>query len=139
MRLEEQRAELQRSNAALDEFASVASHDLQEPLRKILTFGERLSVVAGGAIDGEARKHLERMLDAAARMRKLIADLLMYSQVSTRAQQFTPTDLTRIAHEVIADLETAIGDENGRVEVGDLPVIDADPLQDASVAAESDR
>ncbi len=127
LRLEEQRAELQRSNAALDEFASVASHDLQEPLRKILTFGERLSVVA--AIDGDARKHLERMLDAAARMRKLIADLLMYSQVSTRAQQFMPTDLAGIAREVIADLEMAIAVENGMVEVGELPVIDADPLQ----------
>ncbi len=129
LRLEEQRAELQRSNAALDEFAAVASHDLQEPLRKILTFGERLSVTAGAAIDGDARKYLERMLDAAARMRKLINDLLMYSQVSTRAQQFIPTDLAGIAREVIADLETAIADENGRVIVGELPVIDADPLQ----------
>ena len=129
LRLEEQRAELQRSNDALDEFASVASHDLQEPLRKILTFGERLGAAAGPAIDGDARKHLDRMLDAATRMRTLINDLLMYSQVSTRAQQFVPTDLGRIAREVIRDLETAIADENGRVDVGELPMIDADPLQ----------
>jgi PAS domain S-box-containing protein len=129
LRLDEQRAELQRSNSALDEFASVASHDLQEPLRKILTFGERLSVSGGTAIQGDARKHLDRMLDAASRMRKLVNDLLLYSQVSTRTQQFVPTDLARIAREVIADLETAIADEGGRIEVGELPVIDADPLQ----------
>ena len=62
-RLAEQRIELQRSNAALDEFASVASHDLQEPLRKILTFGERLNATAGPALEGDARKHLDRMLE----------------------------------------------------------------------------
>ena len=128
-RLAEQRAELQRSNAALDEFASVASHDLQEPLRKILTFGERLTATAGPALDGDARRHLERMLSAAGRMRTLINDLLLYSQVSTRAQSFVPTDLARVARDVIADLETAIADGGGRIEVGPLPVIDADPLQ----------
>ena len=128
LRLAEQRTELQRSNAALDEFASVASHDLQEPLRKILSFGERLNMSAGPALEGEPRRHLERMLDATARMRTLINDLLMYSQVSTRVQRFMPTDLAKIAREVIGDLETVISDEGGRVEVGELPVIDADPL-----------
>ena len=128
-RLAEQRRELQRSNAALDEFASVASHDLQEPLRKILSFGERLSATAGPALEGDARQHLERMLSAAARMRTLINDLLTYSQVTTRVQPFVPTDLAGIAREVIADLETAVADAGGRVEVGELPVIDADALQ----------
>jgi two-component system CheB/CheR fusion protein len=129
LRLAEQRVELQRSNAALDEFASVASHDLQEPLRKILTFGERLNATAGPALAGDASKHLERMLSAAGRMRTLINDLLTYSQVATRAQSFVPTDLAGVAREVIADLETVIADEGGRIEVGSLPVIDADPLQ----------
>jgi len=128
LHLAEQRAELQRSNAALDEFASVASHDLQEPLRKILSFGERLNASAGAVIEGESRRHLERMLDAAARMRTLINDLLLYSQVSTRVHPFVPTDLAQIAREVIGDLETVIAEEGGRVEVGDLPVIEADPL-----------
>jgi PAS domain S-box-containing protein len=128
LRLEHQRAELQRSNAALDEFASVASHDLQEPLRKIMSFGERLNMSAGQTLEGEPRRHLERMLDAAERMRTLINDLLAYSQVSTRAQRFVPTDLGRIAREVIGDLETVISDEGGRVEVGELPVIEADPF-----------
>lgn len=128
-RLAEQRVELQRSNAALDEFASVASHDLQEPLRKILTFGDRLSATAGPALEGDARRHLERMLSAAGRMRTLINDLLLYSQVSTRVQSFVPTDLAGIARDVIADLETVIAEGGGRIEVGALPVIDADPLQ----------
>ena len=128
-RLAEQHAELQRSNAALDEFASVASHDLQEPLRKILSFGDLLNRSAGPALEGNAREHLARMLSAAARMRTLISDLLKYSQVTTRVQPFVRTDLARIAREVIADLEMAIAESGGRVEVGELPVIDADALQ----------
>lgn len=128
-RLNEQRRELQRSNEALEVFASVASHDLQEPLRKILSFGERLSATAGPALEGDARQHLERMLGAAARMRTLISDLLTYSQVTTRGQPFVSTDLAGIAREVVADLETAIAETGGRVEVGELPVIEADALQ----------
>jgi len=128
-RLAEQRRELQRSNAALDEFASVASHDLQEPMRKILSFGERLTMSAGPALEGDARQDLERMLNAAARMRTLVIDLHTYAQVTARVQQFAPTNLAGIAREVIADLETAVADVGGRVEVGELPVIDADALQ----------
>jgi len=128
-RLAEQHRELERSNAALDEFASVASHDLQEPVRKILSFGDLLNTSAGPALDGPARGYLTRMLSSAARMRTLISDLLLYSQVSTRVQAFVSTDLARIAKEVIADLETAIAESGGRVEVGELPVIAADPLQ----------
>jgi signal transduction histidine kinase len=128
-RLAEQHRELERSNAALDEFASVASHDLQEPVRKILSFGDLLNTSAGQALDGDARNYLTRMLGAAARMRTLISDLLLYSQVTTRVQPFVRTDLARIAGEVIADLETSIAESGGRVEVGELPVIEADELQ----------
>ena len=84
-RLAAQRRELERSNAALNEFAFVASHDLQEPLRKILSFGERLETSAGPALEGNARHYLDRMLDAAGRMRTLITDLLAYSQMATSA------------------------------------------------------
>ena len=128
-RLAEQHRELERSNAALDEFASVASHDLQEPVRKILSFGDLLNTSAGPALEGNAREHLARMLSAAARMRTLISDLLLYSQVTTRVHPFARTDLARVAREVIADLETSIAESGGRVEVGELPVIDADALQ----------
>ena len=128
-RLAAQRRELQRSNAALNEFAFVASHDLQEPLRKILSFGERLGTSAGPVLDGNARQYLERMLGAAARMRALISDLLAYSQVATSDEPFAAADLAAIAREVVADLETSISEAGGRVEVGAFPVIEADALQ----------
>lgn len=128
-RLAEQHRELQRSNAALEEFASVASHDLQEPLRKILSFGERLHMYAGPSLDGNARQQLDRMLSAAARMRTLINDLMAYSQVTTRVHPFARTDLASVAREVISDLETTVADAGGYVEVGTLPVIEADALQ----------
>ena len=128
-RLAEQHRELVRSNEALDEFASVASHDLQEPLRKILSFGDLLNRSAGTALEGAPREHLARMLSAADRMRTLISDLLRYSQVSARVQPLVRTDLARIAGEVVADLETTIAESGGRVEIGTLPVIDADALQ----------
>jgi PAS domain S-box-containing protein len=128
-RLAAQRRELQRSNAALNEFAFVASHDLQEPLRKILSFGERLGTSAGPVLDGNARQYLQRMLSAAARMRTLISDLLAYSQVATSSEPFAATDLAAIAREVVTDLETAIADAGGRIAVAELPVIDADALQ----------
>jgi two-component system CheB/CheR fusion protein len=127
-RLEAQRDELQRSNAALDEFASVASHDLQEPLRKILSFGDRLNGASTG-LTGDGRLHLERMLDAAGRMRTLISDLLAYSQIATSAQPFVPTDLSEVARAVIVDLETAIAEDGVRIEVGALPTVQAIPLQ----------
>jgi signal transduction histidine kinase len=129
LRLQEQRLELERSNAALNEFASVASHDLQEPLRKILSFGERLQLSAGPALDEASTGYLTRVMGAALRMRALINDLLLYSQVSTHIQSFAPTDLSGVARDVLADLETAVAEAGTRVEVGSLPVIDADALQ----------
>ncbi len=69
------------------------------------------------------------MLGAADRMQTLVGDLLAYSQISTRGQSFVPTDLGRIAREVIADLESAIADEGAKVEIGELPLLEADPLQ----------
>jgi len=128
-RLAAQHRELQRSNAALSEFAFVASHDLQEPLRKILSFGERLGTSIGPRLEGNAREYLERMLGAAARMRTLISDLLAYSQAAVGKEPFTATDLGAIAREVLLDLETAILDSHADIEVGKLPVIEADAPQ----------
>jgi light-regulated signal transduction histidine kinase (bacteriophytochrome) len=128
-RLAAQQRELERSNAALKEFAFVASHDLQEPLRKIVSFGERLETVAGHALTGNARLYLDRMLNAAVRMRALIADLLAYSQIAASATPFVPTDLAAIARGVLGDLEIAIAESGGRVDVGGLPTIDADAPQ----------
>lgn len=128
-RLAAQRRELERSNAALNEFAFVASHDLQEPLRKIVSFGERLGAAAGPLLEGNARQYLDRMLDAATRMRSLIGDLLAYSQIAGSAPAFAPTSLAAITREVAADLEAAIADAGGRIDVGPLPAIDADASQ----------
>ncbi len=128
-RLTARRHELLRSNAALNEFAFAASHDLQEPLRKILSFGERLDTVAGPLLDGSARQYLDRMLGAATRMRSLINDLLAYSQASVSTLPFAAADLAAIARDVVADLETVISESGARVEIGELPVIDADAVQ----------
>ena len=121
--------ELQRSNRELQEFAYAASHDLQEPLRKVESFGDRLKTKCGGALTGQGQDYLERMLNASGRMRTLINDLLSFSRVSTTEQNFVPVDLVRIVGEVVSDLEVTIEQAGGQVEVGDLPTIDADPTQ----------
>jgi PAS domain S-box-containing protein len=120
---------LEQSNRELENFASVASHDLQEPLRKIQTFSERLRTTYAEVLGTEGRDYLERMNNAAARMRKLIDDLLSYSRISSRAQPFTRVKLEEIAREALGDLESTIKQTGATVTVGELPVIDADPPQ----------
>jgi signal transduction histidine kinase len=120
--------ELERSNQELLDFAYVASHDLQEPLRKIQAFGNILEEEYGPAL-GNGKAYLERMRNAAARMRVLINDLLTFSRVTTKAQPFIPLDLMIIANEVVNDLEAQIQTTQGTVEINLLPQIEADPLQ----------
>jgi PAS domain S-box-containing protein len=120
---------LERSNGELQDFAQIASHDLQEPLRKILAFGDRLKAKAGDSLDEECREYLQRMFNAAARMQILITDLMTFSRVETKTQTFVATDLGVIAREVTTDLETLIEQTGGRVEIAELPTIDADPVQ----------
>ncbi len=122
-------AELQRSNADLEHFATVASHDLQEPLRKIQAFGGRLQSRYSDALPEQGQDFLGRMLNAAERMSTLIRDLLVFSRVTTRARPFEPVDLAEVARQVVADLELRIEQTGGRVELGELPRIDADPTQ----------
>jgi signal transduction histidine kinase len=121
--------ELQRSNRELEQFASVASHDLQEPLRKIQAFGDRLESRFREVLGEAGRDYLDRMQSSAKRMRKLIDDLLEYSRVTTKAQPFAPVNLANVVQEVTADLETRLQQTGGRVEVSDLPVVRASPLQ----------
>jgi len=128
-RLKQAQEELQRSNAELEAFAYIASHDLQEPLRKVRAFGDRLEVKCAAALGEQGRDYLQRMQTAAARMQELINDLLAFSRVTTRAQPFTPVDLNQVVREVVSDLETRIEQVGGCVDAGNLPTIDADPLQ----------
>jgi light-regulated signal transduction histidine kinase (bacteriophytochrome) len=124
-----ERKALERSNRELEQFAYVASHDLLEPLRKIQTFGDRIKTKHERQLGDEGRDYLARMLNAAERMQSLINDLLMLSRVSTVAQQFVAVDLTRVAREVIYDLEASIEATFGRVEVADMITLEADALQ----------
>ncbi len=128
-RVEAFAAELQRSNRELEQFASVASHDLQEPLRKIQAFGDRLQAKCGEMLNEQGREYLERMRSAAARMSTLINDLLVFSRVTTKAQPFAAVDLAAEARQVVSDLEARIQQAGGWVEIGSLPTIYADPMQ----------
>lgn len=122
-------AELARSNAELEQFAYVASHDLQEPLRKIRAFGDRLKAKLDGTKMGDGRDYLERMQNAAARMQTLINDLLTFSRVISTTQPFVPVDLGVVTREVLGDLEVRIEQTKAKIEVGELPTIEADPMQ----------
>jgi PAS domain S-box-containing protein len=120
---------LERSNRELREFAYVASHDLQEPLRKITAFGDRLASRYADALGQSGQDYLARMLSAASRMSRLIEDLLTFSRITTRAHPFKPTDLNNVLQGVLEDLEVRIRDTGALVSVGELPVIDADATQ----------
>lgn len=124
-----QRQELARSNLELQQFASIASHDLQEPLRKIQTFGNRLKDKYASVLTEQGSDYLERMQNAAERMQTLINDLLVLSRVTTKAQPFVEVNLNQITQEVLSDLEVRIQQSGGCVTVSKLPTIDADPVQ----------
>lgn len=127
--LETYATRLEQSNRELEQFASVASHDLNEPLRKIEAFCDRLKNRYGDLLDERGNDYLTRMLNASNRMRTLINGLLTYARVTTKAQPFELVNLTEVVQTVVADLEIRIEEVGGCVEIGDLPVIEADALQ----------
>jgi len=120
--------ELERSNRELEEFAFVASHDLQEPLRKIQAFSERL-VKRSDSLDDEGRDYLQRMTSAAARMQALIIDLLDYSRVNTRGQPLQQLELDELLDEVLQDLETALEQSGAQIQRSPLPPVRGDASQ----------
>jgi PAS domain S-box-containing protein len=124
-----QREELARSNDELQQFAFIASHDLQEPLRKIKTFGDRLKATCGHAFTEQGSDYLERMQNAAQRMQTLIEDLLTLSRVTTRTQPFLSVNLAQITQEVLSDLEVTIQQSGACVEVGELSTVIGDAFQ----------
>jgi len=121
--------ELKRSNEVLEEFTTIASHDLQEPLRKILAFGGRLKAKVDAAEPTEYSEHLDRILGAAERMQGLIADLLTFSRITTRQRSLQLVDLNEVIRRVLVTLATRIQRSGATVTVGELPVIVADPFQ----------
>jgi len=120
---------LEKSNRELEGFAYIASHDLQEPLRKIQAFGDRLRSKCGQTLTREAMDYLDRMQAAAKRMQTLVIDLLKLSRITTRARPFVRVDLGQIVKEVVSDLELQIEQTGGTVKTGYLPTIEADPTQ----------
>lgn len=120
--------ELERSNRELQEFAFVASHDLQEPLRKIQAFSDRLAARADG-LDEEGRDYLQRMTSAASRMQALIIDLLNYSRVNTRGQSLQRVELERVLDDVLLDMEAGIEQAACRIERQPLPAVLGDASQ----------
>lgn len=120
--------ELKKSNRELEDFAFVASHDLQEPLRKIMTFTDRLKL-QGENFTERQHDYLERMNNAANRMSTLISDLLEYSRVATRGKGFQKVNLNVIIDDCIDDLNILIEETNAQINISKLPEIDADPTQ----------
>jgi len=120
---------LARSNAALQELTYAASHDLQEPLRKIIAFNERILTRLGPIADEQSRDYLYRVQNATQRMQALINDLLSYSRITSQVQFFQKIDLSLIAEEVLNDLQFRIEQSGAHIELGPLPEIEADPTQ----------
>ncbi len=120
--------DLQRSNENLERFAYVASHDLQEPLRKIRSFGDILQTNYGSQL-GEGVDFLGRMQSAADRMSVLIKDLLTFSRIRTQRETFTPVSLTSVVRGVLGDLELAIQESSAVTDVGELPTVPGDAPQ----------
>jgi signal transduction histidine kinase len=128
-RLKAREQALVRSNQELERFAFVASHDLQEPLRKVQAFGGRLESRYGNVLDDQGRDYLDRMQTAAGRMSILIEDLLVFSRISTQGQRFEQVNLNEIIAAVLLDLEVRITETDAKIEVTELPTLDADRMQ----------
>ena len=128
MRVRERTAELERRNKDLQDFAFIASHDLQEPLRKIQTFGDILGKKSA-SLGAESQDYILRMQNAAARMQGLLESLLAYSKVTTKVAPFVETDLRRSVQDALANLEVLIEEKGALVNTDDLPTIQADRSQ----------
>lgn len=121
--------QLEASNRYLKEFVFVASHDLQEPLRKIQTYAGFLKDDFRPHLDDKGNGYVERIGSAANRMQTLIHDLLALARLSAKEDTFRLVDLSQIVREILVDLEARVEEKGGKVDLGPLPVLEADPTQ----------
>ena len=127
--IKEIEANLARSNLELEQFAYVASHDLQEPLRKITGFTELLGKRLKGTLDEKSESYMWYIVDGATRMRTLINDLLGYSRVMRSTRELEETDCSTVLSRVLRDLEPVVKECGAEIVCGPLPVVHADPVQ----------
>lgn len=127
--LERMNRELEQSNHDLQQFASVASHDLQEPLRKIQMFSNLLKENNKRLLSIESKKYLDKIVNSAKRMRALILDVLSYSRLSAANHIFEPVNLNEIVRDLLEDFELIIHEKKAKIKVGKLPEIEANKGQ----------
>jgi PAS domain S-box-containing protein len=127
--LKEYAVNLKRSNEDLERFAYIASHDLQEPLRNVISFSQLLSRRYKGKLDPDADEFIAYMVDGAKRMENLVGDLLEYSRISSRAEPFNPTFCEEVVEKVLQNLYFQIQESNAVIKTESLPVVSADPAQ----------
>ena len=127
--LDEQREELQRSNADLEQFANVASHDLQEPLRMVATYTQLLAERYAGQLDERADKYIGYAVDGAKRMQQLVKELLAYSRVSSQARPPAVIETKTVVQDVLGGLKLAIEESHAEIVCDDLPAVRADQAQ----------
>ena len=120
--------ELARSNHDLEQFASLAAHDLQEPLHSIQVFADLLRIKHGASLSEQGRVYLNRVTRAASRMQQLIEGLLLYSRIDVPSTKGQSLSLNNIVQEILADLEAHIHETQAEIHVGDLPSIYGDAL-----------
>lgn len=119
---------LESANRDLDRFAFMASHDLQEPLRKMIMFSDRLCYKYKDQLDDEGRLFISRIQHAGERMQALIKDILLFSKTSIEKPVFIDTDLNHVLNDVLADMETSISDKKAKIEAEHLPMLSVNPV-----------
>jgi PAS domain S-box-containing protein len=127
--MKEYAVNLKRSNEDLERFAYVASHDLQEPIRNIISFSQLLSRKYKGKLDPDADEYIGYMVAGAKRMQDLVSDLLEYSRISSKVEPFKPTFCEEVVEKVLHNLYFQIQESNAAITVESLPVVSADPGQ----------
>jgi PAS domain S-box-containing protein len=127
--LSEYALQLERSNQDLEEFASVASHDLQEPLRKVSSFSTALLKSAVKKLDATELDYLRRMDSASRRMSHMLSSLLSYSRITSEKEEICQVDLNSVVQEVLSDLELSLQHSGGQVQVDLLPQVEGAPIQ----------